>query len=538
MTSQNISQNLSSTQFLSQLIMSFLERQIAPQTILDVFLAQLRDDPFNPEEVSLTTCNALLEICSTMPSSSEKHQVLNFFAQHPHIKTGLSLKAALAGCQGLLTDPLVHNRQTLEAVENYVCSLLNHLRERPQELNLEQAQGLYHTIRQQHNESVLRQLPLLLQLTKELESYEGIQAPDDAVTPESHLSQILRLPEHHLAQRGLFHFGLTHEGAFLKWRLENIHVLVQALEQESCSDFRIAFLVEWFFDSGLKLALLDEKIKSLLVWALEEVFKQFPISLPVFKGVIRALQRDQAQIVAKSPAPDKDFERCLRVILPFYRHLIRHYSSKFIIQELGSWIQTLPYKTHQFQLIQYSTLLWIQVFANKEWNSSLIDCPKWVSLCAEHLLPVLVQVAPPYWLEKHLLDSFLRLQGIINHPEHQMEKKNIDFLVFVIRQVRQKTPYFSRAPEPLFALKALGACDYQERKLTELFESRFQLKIRHPALSASDQAFWEQLLARDAFSQVSSESPQVQTALHLMIKVTTDSRQQSLKRGNRSLPSK
>ncbi len=503
----------SSEQLVSQLLMAFVDRKVAPQTIVDVVRAQIFEQSLQASQLSCATCNGILEVITAHASTfgnglegqraaRDIFEILVFIAQHSQFPDFLSAKAAresLAYCMRHHDLPerlsesakLLWNKTIVglgKKVSVLVASNDKYLAgiERTRILNL-----LKNAIEIREKRDLNSFPNELILLREQLENHELKIQNSNTIPNYKHpleiLGTIAQSEDHTLAQKGVHAFQLSPKHQKENWRLHNIQLCRDSLNPHTNTPYQMSFIVEWFCDGMFKNALqtgeslcheFKTAIKDICETALpSETDLAGIVALSILKGLHRALQRDFTEILLAPQNTQLDVEKLARANSISHEYmlnlmLLAKNNMSFVSRKFIPWALQLPVNPQHTQLLTRKHWQWIRTLCTDEWEEDLKEVPPWIQARASRFTAQIFSLAPSYWLHDFCLPLLERLHAESLQPQFEATAAHCDVIEFIIRALRRKSPWFASRQESLHALKAAGRTKIHEEQQIQLAETR------------------------------------------------------------------
>ncbi|MCA2959856.1 MAG: hypothetical protein IOD12_06350 [Silvanigrellales bacterium] len=532
---------------LSQLLLSFVERRVNPQTIADVVRAQIHEAKISPNALSCATRNGILEVLTTNVatslSSADCLDIVLWTARHTDFPVGLSARACIGSLSLLLRRAGSHlassengaRREFLRVVEGVAQGLLVHLQgnldphERLRAINVFKGADA-------HAARLCAALPALgeardaclrgMHAATKQGALGGLQGRSAqgvhgglAPTPQDILATIVGESDHVLALKGTSHYRLPLAAQKEAWRMRNVNTLLTLLSDPGLSEFQIGFLVEWFFDGAARDAALDETRAHAYKQGLQDLFAQQSQTPAAVKGLLRAVQRDLSLVALDHASPCTEapaYQRALTKaswVLPHLLTLAERDGPSFA-RDIAQWALQLPVAPAESRLFTRAHWQWIRVLATREWEEDLRAPPPWVQASADAHGAQIFSMAPHSWLHAHGYLIVERLHAEALSSRFVLGRHHYDYVEFLVRTLRKKSPAFASRPETLIALKLLKRLQVHEEHQLQLAETRARMSTRRSA----DNEFFLDLVSGAQRVETLASTP-VARALAILCKV-------------------
>lgn len=536
-------------QVISTLLMSFVERKVSPQTIADVVRAQVTENGISPDSLNIPTCNGIIEVLTSASSIGDSTDLLFFISGHRQFPEGLSSKAALTGLAYLFRRVQVYlnhsdaftRRLFLNTVEGFSQRVLHLLENGEDELNHADRLRLINVLKTNDpgltrlataSQQVHKLKELLLAPVSRISAALGSAASltGKAVSPDQVIQEISTTADHTLALKGVNAFKISSQFGGHLWKLQNYEVCLAFLDDVAMSAFQVSFFSEWFFDGLFREAALNPSAEQTVLQLMRRVVLSRQADMSVIKGLVRSLQRDVSQlhlefqnqtsgpsINQKSNALVAQFFLCL---LPAIEKNQQLYGRQFT-----AWALQLPVHPPETRIITRAQWQWLRTLSTKKWEEDLREPPAWIITHASRFAAQIFLMAPNFWLHDFALSLFEKLYVESLTPQFQFTRHHVDYVEYLIRALRKKSPFFASRPETLAALRALGVATAHEEQLLQLAITRAKISVRSGGDSGKENDFLNELANYGAQSEHYGQN-QVSRTLNFMILAAKDSSRQ------------
>ena len=541
-----------SEQLISKLLMSFVERRVNPQTIADVVRAQIYEARMDPSAVSISTANGIIEVITGSQNLSDSMDILFYVTRHPQFPAFLSYRAATTGlgyalvrCSAFLNHPETNVRRSyLTLVECFSQRVIELFTNSTKDIHAADARRLLNIFKSgdaslsrlcaasgqlARLEKVLAQTPMVK---------ASISANASALSAQSALDvleQITSLPDHALALKGVQHFKLPLAQMKEGWKLHNTPVCLAKLDDATLTPFQVSFLCEWFFEAQLRDCVGQPDLQNLFLANLSQLMTHKGKDISVLKGVLRALQRDLCLAAVEFGSPlemNSAYQKMLLLAQTFTVNLIQIVESNIALytRHFAPWTLQIPVHPPESRLLTRPHWQWVRTLAGNVFEEDLRDAPAWVVKNSSRFTAQLFQIAPSFWLHDFCHSLVERLQVEASAPQFVLSRQHFDYVEFLVRAARKKSPLFASRAETLVALRLLGRLQVQEEQQLALAETRLKMMPRHPQSKNRDADFLMELVA--AHGNVESLGPTtLARALGILLRIAREAaKQPALKR--------
>jgi len=514
---------------LSHLVMGFIERRVAPQTISDIILAQVNESGAEPEDFQAATLNGVLESIAGSNAASGLQEIIVFLAKRRDFPEFLSPASVMASLAALLTHPL-RGIQPGDGRFEQFCQILDQLalrstvvlaKSNPNTLKLgkmrlvnalKSVSGLIAALAQYCPQLVILRQVLLKPVAAGIPQLSKGELADVPAV----LANIRSLPDSVLVHKTPRDCKTSAESAGVLNKLRHLEIVIAALvpgagpESPATPDrlcavsslgewtpFKRSFVVEWLLSGCLREVLVNKGERSLLSESLRVLFARTNMHLDVLKGAARALQKDLCEIVL----PDHLEHQPAGTTMPsaavrneylqiastmFFAALydpLRSDSSVPLSEQLAAefvpWALQLPCDPPDCRIVTRVHLTWLRIMETHEWVEGLSQPPQWIFEKANQNAALVFQIAPGHWLQAHASNFVDALWQESLHSEFQSGKAHLDYVEFLIRSMRKKSPLFASEVELLICLHLLGRAQSSEQA---------QIKLSHTRLKMAEQS--------------------------------------------------
>lgn len=482
-------------QVLGKLIMGFVERRVSPQTIADVVLAQISEEDNLPGDLSAATCNGVLEALSSSSTISGIQEIIIFLSRRDDFPRFLSPSAAMGSLCALLLNPVLNDAPSdarfrnmlriLDALGKHNVEILAHYKGspalKPARMRLTNAlKSAHHLISRSEqacpNLMVLRQV-----LLKGIEPTTDLLGPATLSSVQNVIAAIVNTPDHVLAHHTPRDYRSSSLAGDECTKLDSLDAVIKNLSNGSASRFQCSFLVEWIFAGCLRQACLDGTAETSLTQAIDLIIANAPQRIDVCKGVIRALQKDLSLLHSDFGTVQgaKDRLDHAQQIASHIFHALwtqKVYSWRWIAQELLPWALQLPCYPTESRLVTRGQVEWLQIMETHEWSEGVTEPPSWIVRDASRTSASVFQIAPGQWLQLFAEPFVEALHRESTSLGFVLTSAHIDFVEYLVRTLRRKSPLFASEAETLICLQVLGRARLCEQNQMKLAVTRLRLQ--------------------------------------------------------------
>lgn len=536
-------------QVVSTLLMSFVERKVSPQTIADVVRAQVTENGILADSLNAATCNGIIEVVTSASSVGDCADLLFFISQHPKFPSALSPRAALGGLSYLLrrvqvylnhTDVLLR-RQYLHTTEGFALQVLKLLEQETTEVNHADRLRLINVLKT--NDPALARLFSASDQLHKLKEHllspihrittalgNAATLAGKAVPPDHVIQEISTTADHTLALKGVAAFKLSSQFGGHLWKLHNADACLGFLNDGAMSSFQLSFFTEWFFDGLFREAVLNPSAEQGVLQLMRRVLSEKSGDMSVIKGLVRSLQRDfslvQVEFQNQTAAPSVS-NKANAIVNQFFLSLLPaiEQHQQLYARQFTPWALQLPVHPAETRIISRAQWQWLRTLTTQKWEEDLREPPNWIVTNASRFAAHIFLMAPNFWLHDYAIQLFEKLYVESLTPHFQTSKHHLEYVEFLVRSLRKKSPFFASRAETLAALKALGVASVHEEQLLQLALTRAKINARSGVDSAREHEFLLELSAHGVQSDHYGQNPIART-LNLMIRAARDSSRQ------------
>lgn len=539
----------STEQVVSTLLMSFVERKVSPQTIADVVRAQVTENGINADSLNPATCNGIIEVVTTAPSVGDCTDLLFFIAGHNQFPSALSSKAALGGLAYLLRRAQVYlnhsdallRRQYLNTIEGFAQQVFKLIENESAEINHADRLRLINVVKT-NDPALVRLFSASDQLNKLKEHLLSPVArmtaalggastlSGKATSPDQIIQEISTTADHTLALKGVSAFKLSSQFGGHLWKLHNADACLAFLDDGAMSVFQLSFFAEWFFDGLFREAVLNPSAEQGVLQLMRRILTQKAADMSIVKGLVRSLQRDfslvQVEFQNQNAAPSV-LNKATAVVNQFFLTLLPaiEQNQQLYARQFTPWALQLPVHPPETRIITRAQWQWLRTLTSQKWEEDLREPPNWIITNASRFAAHMFLMAPNFWLHDYAIQLFDKLYVESLTPQFQINKHHVEYVEFLVRALRKKSPFFASRPETLAALKALGVASPHEEQLLQLALTRAKINARSGGESAKEHEFLLELSTHGAQSEHYGQNP-ISRTLNLMIRAARDSSRQ------------
>lgn len=537
-------------QVVSTLLMSFVERKVSPQTIADVVRAQVTENGILADSLNTATCNGIIEVVTTAPSVGDCADLLFFIAGHSQFPSCLSAKGALGGLAYLLRRAQVYlnhsdallRRQYLNAAEGFASQVYKLVEKDSDEINHADRLRLINVVKTQDPALVrlfsasdqlnkLKEL-LLAPVSRITAALAGVptSAGGKSTTPDQIIQEISTTADHTLALKGVSAFKLSSQFGGHLWKLQNADACLAFLDDGAMSAFQMSFFAEWFFDGLFREAVLNPAAEQGVLQLMRRMLTQKAADMSVVKGLVRSLQRDFSQVQVEfqnQTAAPSVLNKAHAMVNQFFLTLLPavEQNQQVYARQFTPWALQLPVHPAETRIITRSQWQWLRTLTSQKWEEDLREPPAWVITNSSRFAAHIFLMAPNFWLHDYAIQLFEKLYVESLTPQFQTSKHHLEYVEFLVRALRKKSPFFASRPETLAALKALGVASPHEEQLLQLALTRAKINARSGGESMKEHEFLLELSNHGVQSEHYGQNPIART-LNLMIRAARDSSRQ------------
>ena len=486
---------------LSHLVMGFIERRVAPQTIADVLLAQLSENGAVPEELKPATWNGVVEALAASQPVTGLFDILLFAAKRSDFPFFLSSSATIGGLASLLASP-IHLAERCQSGDQHMPKLLEALARRAADIVAREPQSQTRGARMRlinglkSSSTLINSLsslsPSLMILRQLL-----LRAPVGSAEPSTGsgfpslgalLAAVANTPDHVLVHHNAADYSVRNwtRSDFPESAVDDI---CGAIEDQArpLSSFQTAFVIEWLFTGAVASGFTLASSTGSIGRALRQVIGRLGLRLDVLKGVVRALQRDISIAVGRLPVnstSDDKLKMAQYAASLLFGALLAAKKPRWpqLAVEFVPWVLHLPCSPAESRIVTREQLEWLRVLDVQEWLEGLSAPPAWITADASQTAALVFHLAPGQWLQHHAGGFIEVLHQETLGADFVMTKAHFDCVDYLIRTARKKAPIFASEIDTLIALQVLGRAQEGEQNQIKLAVARLRM------LSAQDGA--------------------------------------------------
>jgi hypothetical protein len=246
----------------------------------------------------------------------------------------------------------------------------------------------------------------------------------------------------------------------------------------------------------------------------------------VLKGLLRALQRDLSLTAIElnvSDGHNPQFTALLQRANHLHTLLLSVASRNFenFTKNFANWAIQMPVHPEGARLFHRTNWQWIRVLTTKQWEDDLRSIPQWVLPLTNRFAASIFSIAPSFWLQEnaHILLERLHQESV--QSSFTATQQHIDYIEYLCRTLRKKSPAFAARAELLLALRLINRATSQEESQLALLETRYKLlaKTNDRSLAASEKQFWVGVFNSENCIERFGATP-LSRALHVLLYTT------------------
>jgi len=484
---------------VSYMLMGFVERKISPQTIADVLRAQIFESQISIQLIDSATCNGILEAITLSSSVEECADLVLYLSTHPNFSENLSFKAA-AGSLCVLLKSLEHNteQKILDLIENLSAHILNIFYTNSQ-INHQETQNYLSQYLKNFMSTLLldkdnfKKLRLVF-LNTNKDNFDTV-IKGILPKPFEMLSTLQKTAPDQLLRNGIDTYKTESAEKYSSGRLKYLPSVLETLLINSASDAKIIFLVEWIFTNSLFEAMHNENSSFEFTIALKHVFENYSAQSCIIKGLINAIQKDYGKI--------NDLAKANRLTAPIFIQFVSlaEKDLNFFTKNIANWALEISLQNEQLRFFTKSSWRFIRTLATKTWDASLREPPAWINNSGSLYCAQIFHIAPALWLQEyaHLLIEQVYHETLVERfhptPEHY------NYIEYLIRCIRKKSPFYASRTESLFALHLLSRLTSSEEQHYAAAKTRFHTLLPNSTAVqiqlSPELLMWKQILENE-----------------------------------------
>jgi hypothetical protein len=247
----------------------------------------------------------------------------------------------------------------------------------------------------------------------------------------------------------------------------------------------------------------------------------------VLRGVLRALQRSLSLAAIEHGAPEKQshyFTRLMQTAHIFHTAVLATAARNLpqFTKQFANWALQMPVQPEESRLVTRSSLQWVRVLTTKQWEDDMKEAPEWVVSIASRVAASVFQMAPNFWLQEHAHALVERLHLESLQPGFSAQGQHFDYVEFLCRTLRKKSPTFASRNELLVALRFLNRATPQEEGQFRLLETRYRMMpVTHTsAMTSPERQFWNEHFKQNKAADDRSERLPITLALEVLLHTT------------------
>nr|BFD32038.1 hypothetical protein GTC16762_16560 [Pigmentibacter ruber] len=501
---------------VSHMLMGFVERKISPQTIADVLRAQIFESHVPSHSLNTATCNGILEAVTQANSTEDCSDLVFFLATHPEFPYFLSFKAATGSLRVLLRylqkniqNEMLSEIKVDQLIERISEKVLSFFHER-KEVNSDDKANLTILIKTTNPTlaKLMRNSPCFQQLRFMLMSPNDYTHETSLATvrpePLEMVNIILKSSDDHLLRNTTNYYKTNPAPNGTSGRIKHLKTVLDLFKLNKASEFKIGFMIEWIFEKALMESVLNEELEELYKKSLKFAAEESGTQIQIIRGLIRSIQKDYSFIATHPFQKNSDSEinllekaqlltQHLFPILVKFAEKDNNYVSKYI----ANWAVEMPLQNEECRFFKRSHWRWIRSLAAHTWDASLREPPLWVIDGGSNYCATIFQIAPALWLQEFSFSLLEKVYRETLNENFTPQKPHYDYVEFLARSMRKKSPFFASRTESLYALHLLSRLTRTEAMQYANAEARFQAQISSSFQQheiSSEFALWKEII--------------------------------------------
>ncbi|APJ03891.1 hypothetical protein [Silvanigrella aquatica] len=501
---------------VSHMLMGFVERKISPQTIADVLRAQIFESHVPAHLLNTATCNGILEAVTQATSTEDCCDLVFYLATHPQFPEFLSFKAASGSLRALLRH--LQKNMNYDAQNNIkIDTLIESLSEKilsffhaRKQVDLDDKATLTVLIKTTN--------PILAKLMRNSAYFQQLRfmlmSPNDyihdttvaTVRPEplEMINIILKASDDHLLRNGTFYYKTNPTKNGTSGRIKHLNTVLELFKANKTTEFKIGFIIEWLFEKALVEAILHEESHESYVTSIKCAAENASSQIQIFRGLIRAIQKDFSFLAShpmqkiQENAPNL-LDQAMSLAQNIFPILVtltekdNNYVSKYI----ANWAVEMPLQNEESRFFKRSQWRWIRTLAAHLWDASLREPPQWVVEGGSNYCATIFQSAPALWLQEYSFNLLEKVYRETLQENFEPAKPHYDYVEFLARSMRKKSPFFASRTESLYALHLLSRLTRTEALQYASAEARFQAQLANMGSQqeiSAEFALWKEII--------------------------------------------
>lgn len=572
----------STDRIVSHMLMSFVERKISPQTIADVLRAQIFESQIPISLLNSKTCNGILEAVTLANSVDDCVDLVLYLSTHPSFPENLSFKAAVGSLcvllryiqrkaenykklrelnqqslnyedflqqdfftfhpsQALPTEIMLENTSEIPSdfylknvkkvdvlIEELSFCILNIFQSNAHLVEFDVKQSLINFIKSPH--------PVFTKLLRNCERFQHLRftlmtknesafsSEIKGILPKPYemISLLQKTSDEQILRNGVNHYKTEQAEKNSSSRLKYLQSVIDSLHASSASDIRKTFFTEWIFDNALAEATVNESTVFEFTSQLKYLLENFITNSAIMRGLLKALQKD----FSLHSMQDQYIYKANKLTAPIFLYFVTlaEKDLPYITKYIANWALELPLQNEEHRFFKKQHWRWIRTLSAKIWDASLREPPPWVVDAGSLFCALIFQIAPALWLQEYSVSLIERVYQETLTERFTPTAEHFNYVEYLIRCIRKKSPFFASRTESLYALQILSRMTQTELQHVANAKIRFQnlLPNYSPAQIQISPEFllWKQVLENEeSFKQKLGNNP-VTRALAVLVKLS------------------
>lgn len=501
---------------VSHMLMGFVERKISPQTIADVLRAQIFESHVPSHLLNTATCNGILEAVTHANSTEDCSDLVFYLATHPQFPEFLSFKAASGSLRALLRylqkniqNDLQNPIKIDKIIENLSEKILSFFHERKQ-VDLDDKTSLTVLIKTTN--------PTLARLMRNSPHFQQLRfmlmSPNDYINdtaiatvrpePLEMINIILKTSDDHLLRNGTFYYKTNPTNKGTSGRIKHLNTVLDIFKSNKVSEYKIGFTIEWLFEKALVEAILHEESHENYIFSIKCAAENSSSQIQIMRGLIRAIQKDFSFLASHPMQKMQEnkpnlLEKATLLSQNIFPILVisAEKDNNFVSKYIANWAVEMPLQNEESRFFKRFHWRWIRTLAAHIWDASLREPPTWVIEGGSNYCATIFQTAPALWLQEYSFALLERVYRETLQDNFEPATPHYDYVEYLARSMRKKSPFFASRTESLYALHLLSRLTRTEALQYASAEARFQTQLSNAPFQqevSSEFALWKEII--------------------------------------------
>ena len=315
---------------------------------------------------------------------------------------------------------------------------------------------------------------------------------------------ILKASDDHLLRNGTFYYKTNSTNKGTAGRIKHFNTVLNILKTNNITEFKVGFIVEWIFEKSLVEAILHDESHEDFIQSIKFAAENSATQIHIMRGLIRAIQKDFSYLSSHSIQKNQEnksnlLEKAMTLSQNIFPILVTltEKDNNLISKYIANWAIEMPLQNEESRFFKRFHWRWIRTLAAHIWDASLREPPQWVIEGGSNYCAIIFQTAPALWLQEYSYSILEKVYRETLNDNFEPAKPHYDYVEFVARSMRKKSPFFASRTESLYALHLLSRLTRTEALQYASADARFQAQLQnaptHQDISP-EFALWKEII--------------------------------------------